>query len=345
MTAGLRRSSAARRWSSRGEASVARPLDLFDLFCLVLCTAVALLTACGPLGRIVWTADVVNLFRPYVFAGSLLVLLVCALSRRPALVALAAVLALVEGLLLAGPVLRGDALARTTRGERVVKVVTFNCLGSNPNVAEAVAWIRAAKPDILAVEELTPRWRFGLDRLSDIFPYRASLLETERSDTDVFSRAPVTAADAYRPASDLRALIHTTLQVDGRPVQVFGLHPNTLQTSGEWTNRNAALELTGQWIAQTRKGDAAIALGDWNTPPWSPFFHAFLSIAGLKAADPLVWPPMTRVLAAPWGVRLGSSIDHVAASAGVRVIRCETGPQLGSDHAPQICWLALPSRT
>ena len=123
---------------------------------------------------------------------------------------------------------------------------------------------------------------------------------------------------------------------------MFGLHPNTLQTPGEWSDRNAALELAGQWVADTRRSGPALALGDWNTPPWSPYFTRFLKLAGLKAADPLVWPPMTRVLAAPGGLRLGSAIDHVAASDGFRVVRCETGPQLGSDHAPQVCWLQPP---
>ena len=335
------RTAAARRWSSRATAE-ARPLGLYDLGCLVACLASAALVACGPLGRWVWIADVVNLFRPYALVASVVALLACLPGRRPVLIALAATLAILQALLLSAPVLRGDALAAVPARGRVLKVITFNCLGTNPNVDSVTAWIRRMKPDILVLEEIPDGWRTSLDGLTDVLPNRASLLQDQRSDTDIFSRAPMTAADAYRPASDLRALIHAVVRIDGRAVQVFGLHPNTLQTPAEWRNRDAALELTAQWIAQTRGGDPALALGDWNTPPWSPYFHAFLHISGLRAADPLVWPPMTRVLAAPAGVRLGSSIDHVAATPGVRPVRCETGPQMGSDHAPQICWLQLP---
>ena len=214
----------------------------------------------------------------------------------------------------------------------------------------ALAWIRATAPDVIVLEELPEAWRGRLDALGDILPYRSSRLETAASDTEILTRLPMSKVETYRPAPDLRTLIHATVLANGRPLQLYGLHPNTLQTRLEWRDRNAALELTAQWVAQTRRDaaartggakDTALVLGDWNTPPWSPYFHAFLRLAGMKAADPLVWPPMTRVLATPLGVRVGSSIDHIAATAGVRVRRCETGPQLGSDHAPQICYLHL----
>ena len=203
------------------------------------------------------------------------------------------------------------------------------------------------------LEELPVRWRPDLETLSDLLPYRASLLQETRSDTDVFSREPMSSAEAYQPSMDLRALIHAVVQIDGRPVQVFGIHPNTLQNPYEWANRNNALELSAQWVAQIRRHnveksggtkDTALVLGDWNTPPWSPYFHAFLSISGLKGADGVLWPPVTRVLAAPFGVRIGSSIDHVAVSPDVRVEGCETGPDLGSDHVPQVCRIRLSPR-
>ena len=258
-----------------------------------------------------------------------------------------------EAVLLAAPTLRGDADLRQAENGRTLTVITFNCLGSNRNSRSVVAWLRRRRPDIVVLEELPPRWERDLATLGDVLPYRASQLQDTRSDTDVFSRQPMTAAEAYQPATDLRALIHAVVQIDGRPVQVFGIHPNTLQNRSEWTNRNTALELSAQWVAQTRRADSdriggakdtALVLGDWNTPPWSPYFHAFLSISGLKSADPVLWPPVTRVLASPFGVRLGSPIDHVAVSSDVQVEGCETGPDLGSDHVPQICRVRLTPR-
>ena len=329
---------------------VRRPYAAADWACAALCAFAALLAFSGLLAKQVWIADVASLFRPYALIASVLVLLACLGRRRPGLILLAAVLLIGEAVLVAAPALRGDPQPRVVHDGRQLTVITFNCLGSNPNSRTAVAWLRRMHPDILVLEELPPSWGPDLDTLNDILPYRASLLQDTRSDTDVFSRQPISSAQAYQPAPDLRALIHAVVRIDGRPVQVFGIHPNTLHDPQEWADRNNALELSAQWVAQTRRDaatrsggakDAALVLGDWNTPPWSPYFHAFLRIAGLKSADGVLWPPVTRVLASPFGMRIGSPIDHVAVSSDVRVEKCETGPDLGSDHVPQICRIRL----
>ncbi len=303
------------------------------------------------LAKWVWAADVLSLFRPYALLASALVLLACGVRRRTTLILAAFALLAFETVLLALPTLQGDAQPRSVKTLHELTVITFNCLGSNPNSRTAAVWLRRMHPDVLVLEELPPRWEPALETLSDLLPYRASLLQDTRSDTDIFSRQPMRSAQAYQPTPDMRTLIHAVVDIDDHPLQVFGIHPNTLQTQDEWANRNNALELSAQWIAQTRRGQVdrsgsegpALVLGDWNTPPWSPYFHAFLRISGLKSADGVLWPPVTRVLAAPFGLRLGSPIDHVATSPGVRVEGCETGPDLGSDHVPQICRISLGS--
>ena len=316
-----------------------RKLGVLDGLAVLFCLGVGLLTVAGPLGQLFWPADVVNLFRPYVALTAGVAVLPCVLTRRRMLAFASVVLVGLNLGLLALPVMDGDRLPAGGPGD--LKAITFNCLSSNANVGAALAWIRASAPDVLVLEELPLSWRVRLDELGDILPYRSSRLETAASDTEILTRLPMSKAEGYRPAQDLRTLIHATVLANGRPLQLYGLHPNTLQNRFQWRERNAALELSAQWIAQSRGSSPALALGDWNTPPWSPHFHTFLRLAGMKAADPLVWPPMTRVLATPMGVRVGSSIDHIAATAGIRVRRCETGPQLGSDHAPQICYLHL----
>ncbi len=310
-----------------------------------MCAGSALLTLTGVLAKQVWAADVISLFRPYALLCSVGAVLVCLAARRKRFAGLGLVLIASEVCLLAAPSLRGDAQPRGGYGGRPLTAITFNCLGSNPNSRTAVAWIRRMRPDILVLEELPSGWGADLATLADVLPYRASQLETTPSDTDVFTRFPIRSAEAYRPAPDLRALIHTVVLIDGRPVQVFGIHPNTLQTQQEWTNRNNALELSAQWVRQTRGNAPTLVLGDWNTPPWSPYFHAFLTLAGLKSVDGVLWPPVTRVLGAPLGVRIGSSIDHVAASRNVQVDSCRTGPDLGSDHVPQVCRVRLVPAT
>ncbi len=340
-------SKAAQRWRVRGRTY--RPFGVADGFCVALCSASALLAASGLIAKWVWAADVLSLFRPYALIASALVLAACLVRRRPLLIVSALLLLVAEVGLLALPTLRGDARPGGGGSTRVMTVITFNCLGSNPNSRTAVAWLRRMHPDILVLEELPPSWRPVIETLSDLLPYRASLLQDTPGDTDVFSRQPMASAEAYQPAPDMRALIHAVVEVDGHRIQVFGIHPNTLQTQEEWGNRNNALELAAQWIAQTRRSavgqgrgkDPALVLGDWNTPPWSPYFHAFLSISGLKSADGVLWPPVTRVLFKPFGLRIGSPIDHVAVSPDIQVERCETGPDLGSDHVPQICRLRI----
>ena len=223
---------------------------MLDLLCAALCTGAALLALTGLLAKQVWAADVVSLFRPYALLASVAVLLACVLARRRRFALLALVLVVAETGLLAAPSLRGDAHPRGGSGGRALTVITFNCLGSNPNSRTAVAWIRRMRPDILVLEELPSGWAHDLDTLADVLPYRASQLQDKPSDTDVFSRSVIRSADAYRPAPDLRVLIHAVALIDGRPMQVFGIHPNTLQTPQEWINRNNALELSAHGCAR-----------------------------------------------------------------------------------------------
>ena len=336
-------SAARKRW--KAAPGLRRPYGLLDIVCSGLCFAAGLLALTGFLARSLWVADVISLFRPYALIASALALIACLARRRVGLILVALVSLVLESGFVAAPALEGDAHPRTAHLEQALTVITFNCLGTNPNSRTFVAWARRMRPDILVLEELPPSWRPELDTLADVLPYRASQLQDTPGDTDVFSRLPMLAAHAYRPAPDLRTLVHAVVVDRGRQLQVFGIHPNTLQTPEEWGNRNNALELSAEWVAQTRRGDPALVLGDWNTPPWSPYFQAFLRLSGLKSADGVVWPPVTRVLAAPLGVRLGSPIDHVAASADIRVQGCWSGPELGSDHVPQICRLALKPAT
>ena len=78
------------------------------------------------------------------------------------------------------------------RSSREYTVLTLNLEWTNRSDAEVVAAIRAARPDIVAIEEVDLWWRGRLDCLRDILPYQSFDPISTRPGVAVLSRmAPV----------------------------------------------------------------------------------------------------------------------------------------------------------
>jgi endonuclease/exonuclease/phosphatase (EEP) superfamily protein YafD len=78
-----------------------------------------------------------------------------------------------------------------------------------------------------------------------------------------------------------------------------------------------------------------IVAGDFNMPAdsdiyrenWQGYANAFS-----KAGFGYGWT----VRGGHRGIVIGARIDHILTDGGMRVLRCETGPDVGSDHLPLI---------
>jgi endonuclease/exonuclease/phosphatase (EEP) superfamily protein YafD len=231
-----------------------------------------------------------------------------------------------------------------------LRVVTFNVEFDNPETGPLRRFLEQSRPDILVLEEATPQWRSALRAWGDLYPY-TTLTDQGRDITLVIaSRHPILATRRMlgnsRPSRsfDRTYIVRAAIDVDGRPLVVYAVHPPSPRRALLWPRRNLYLATLAEQF-QRFPGDTPVLMaGDFNTAPWSPFFARLLERTGLLPAARSRWPAPTRVfkdLHLPaW---LGVPVDHILVSPGIAVRAYGPGPDLGSDHLPVMADLVLPA--
>jgi endonuclease/exonuclease/phosphatase family metal-dependent hydrolase len=276
-------------------------------------------------------------FTPYAAIAALLVAGVALALRNWA----AAVVAGLATLCLAMAVLPraiGDGTVEAS-GRQTLSVLSANIHHGTGEAEALVALVERHRPDLLAVQELTPSFdrelrRAGLDRLLP-----NEILETRRgvSGSGLYSRLPVRkiAAPQVFAFRQPRAVLHLP---DGRRVRVVDVHPYPPQSHHveQWT---AALES----LPSTGRGAPWVLIGDFNATLDHSQLREILDRgyrdAGEVAGEGLepTWP------ADDWASRLpGVTIDHVLVDSRLGVVDYEVEELPGSDHRSVRAELALP---
>jgi endonuclease/exonuclease/phosphatase (EEP) superfamily protein YafD len=305
------------------------------IFHIVLASIVALNLALSFLPR-VYQLDVANHFRPLLTVVSLVAILAAWLTWRRK--------AWLTALFAAGPVLTLflwpslDAALRgrgEIAGDRLA-VVSFNLLGDNDSRA-ILSWLAATQPDVIAFQEVSSPWR---QRILSSGLAGMSRIVSAPGDVEVLSLRPIRDGKEFS-APPRRSVAMGIVELSGRSICVVSIHPNTAITEKLWRARNLDLETASYWLLAQCPADAErIVMGDWNTTPWSGHFRRFLKTNGLIWANASLWPEATRLLPPPYEW-LGSPIDHIAISPGLKAERCRLGPRAGSDHKPVVCEIGL----
>lgn len=276
-------------------------------------------------------------FTPYAAIAALLVAGVALALRNWA----AATVAGVATLCLAAVVLPravGDGTVEAA-GRETFTVLSANIHHGTGEAEALVELVARHRPDLLAIQELTPSFarelrRAGLDRRLP-----NAILETRRkvSGAGLYSRLPMrkiggSQAFAFRQP---RAVLRLP---DGRRLRVANVHPYPPQRNavGEWSEALESMPSTGD-------GAPWILVGDFNATLDHSQLRDLLDRgyrdAGEVAGEGLepTWP------AEDWASRLpGVTIDHVLADSRLGVVDYEVEELPGSDHRPVLAELALP---
>lgn len=276
-------------------------------------------------------------FTPYAAVAALLVAGVATALRNWA----AAVVAGLATLCLAMAVLPravGDGTVDAS-GRETLTVLSANIHHGTGQAEALVELVERHRPDLLAVQELTPGFdrrlrRAGLGRL---LPNQ--VLETRRgvSGSGLYSSLPMRqiAAPQVFAFRQPRAVLSLP---DGRKIHVVDVHPYPPQNHHveQWT---AALES----LPATGRGVPWVLVGDFNATLDHSQLREILDRgyrdAGEVAGEGLepTWP------ADDWASRLpGVTIDHVLADERLDVVDYEVEDLPGSDHRPVYAELALP---
>jgi endonuclease/exonuclease/phosphatase (EEP) superfamily protein YafD len=238
------------------------------------------------------------------------------------------------------PFLETEAPLPAHMGAPLVKLATFDTV-NDESLPSFRKWVgdKKAAPDIIALQNVSNPWRTAAQQISETYPYRASALHGEIIKEELLSRFPILSAQVFHPAGQRTALAAVVL-FNGVPFRVIVMAPNKASNSERWAERNQYMGLVAQWASnQSRRGEPLTIVGDWNVTPWSPAYRSFLETTGLVPAIHQPLPPTTHHLTLlPF---MGPSDDHIAVSQKLGVRSCETGPDLGADHIPVVCQLAV----
>jgi endonuclease/exonuclease/phosphatase (EEP) superfamily protein YafD len=292
------------------------------------------------LSRHLWLADLANFIRPHLLlAGVALFVVGFALPRRATKIGgvIALLAAAFPYMVLAPP-------APATEGTRFT-VVSANVLVDNLDPRPFLAIPEVASADVLVLQEVRPLWQNALIA-SGRWPFESSRNLVANTDMKLLSSFPVLDARTVFPESTDtggRFAVRFELSIDGRVVVLYAVHPQTPSGPRAWRERTAYLRDLEAAVRSEPADALVVVAGDWNTPPWSPFFRDFLSSTGYRTTEPRWWPLPTRFSIRLWSLTwIGTPIDRVVLSPTLGLDELALGPRFGSNHLPVIARLSIP---
>jgi len=221
-------------------------------------------------------------------------------------------------------------------GARAVRVVELNVYYRNRDLDGIGAYLDSLSPDVVVLEEVTP---VSADQLAKRLPrlaHRHLVVEENVRGVLILSRWPL-LAPARIETGGVMFGARADVDLGDRRLRLHGLHLNWPVLPGTAAIRNAQLSALARELAACR--GACVAVGDFNTTPWSSHFHDLLKDSGFAdcAAGRGWLPTWPSFLPAPLRIR----IDHCLASAAVSVADVRVGASAGSDHLATIDDLRL----
>ena len=285
--------------------------------------------------RLTWLGELAVHFRVQylaVFAAAALVLW-ASKRRRDALVIAAGFLINAAYVL---PLILVAASASHAASAPTYRALQLNVLTENHRYASVADLLRRVRPDFAVLEEVDEPWVAALHAALAEYPYVYSWPRSDNFGIAVFSRRKMVEQRTHLWGPKQMPVLELALDLDGRKLRVFGIHPPPPTSPAGWRLRDDELRWTAKAAGQASR--PLMVFGDMNTTSWAPVFGELLrggrlldSRAGFGIQPS--WPDANVFLRIP--------IDHVLVSPEVAVRRRWIGPPVGSDHRPVVVDFSL----
>jgi endonuclease/exonuclease/phosphatase (EEP) superfamily protein YafD len=286
------------------------PFELFAHFRWQLGSASLLLLAVGAVLRDARTAGALGI--------ALLLQGIAAWNSRPAAPELASA---------APPVCHGPAFT----------VIAANVWFRNADPERLLEWLARHPADVVLLQEVTQAWAQALEATARDYPHRKFRVREDTYGIALLSRWPFERIAAIDLADDGLPSLVATVTVQGRRVQVIGLHTHWPLLASLQDARDRVLHRAAGLARDSQA--PTVLLGDLNLTPYAPAFPRLVRESGLRDAYAgRAWRPTWQARFWP----LALPLDHVLVSRGVCLQSAEIGPPVGSDHRPVRVTLQLP---
>lgn len=237
-------------------------------------------------------------------------------------------------------VVPGTLRAQPVPEGAVLRIVSANVLMVNPDPTGALLELFAGDPDLVVLQEYSPRFAEVAAVHRRTHPYTFERPEAHSFGTAVFSRWPLEELEEQDLAGV--PLVAFTLTIADRRVRMFVVHtlpPVSAGNVDRWRLQLAALAER----AAAEDGPLVVA-GDLNATRHHPSFRKLLATGGLRDAH----AEIGRAAAVTWpnGVFLlpPLRLDHLLLGGAVVAEQVEEGSGRGSDHRSVKAVLRLPER-
>jgi endonuclease/exonuclease/phosphatase (EEP) superfamily protein YafD len=200
--------------------------------------------------------------------------------------------------------------------------------------AQDFTWIAALAvdhdPDVIFLQEYTPAADAQLKGALDAYPHRLIHAKNNVLGMAMYSRLPLRNTAKQWLVPSTYATLFATISVRGVPIRLINFHAPPPVREDYYATRNAELAA----LPDALKHDlTCIAAGDFNAPPWSPFFRAMIKASRLHEAR------RNRGLYGTWPRSAGPfriPIDHILYRGTVTPVAFRSLSNSGSDHLPMI---------
>ncbi len=274
--------------------------------------------------------DIVSHFRLQFALGAIASGLVFILLKRKTLV-LASFIVLIVNLSFIVPLyFATDSSLLLTTDPPSVRLLLMNVLSSNRDTEAVAAQIHHYQPDILVLEEITPRWFVALsDQLTD-YPYQLHAGREDNFGIWLLSKVPIYDEEIIPWGPTQLPSATVRFRVGNQLARLVALHPMSPSDPQGVRWRNEQLR---QIAARFETADdPLLVIGDLNTTSFTPIFQEFkqhLQLTDSRRGFGLQcsWPAYSFN-------PLMITLDHCLVSNDWKVVRREVGDDVGSDHLP-----------
>ena len=218
-------------------------------------------------------------------------------------------------------------------GDAAVRVVFSNLSIRNDDTGKFFAWLKVSEPDVVVATEVSPRHVAQMAGAMAEYPFRMLEPREHPFGLVVYSRYPISGEAVTElaglaggaPPARVPIMVTVGVETPAGTLNVAGLHLFPPMTPQLLAWRNEQLAIAGEVFTEV---DAPkLVVGDFNTTPWSARLRAYRSENELSGFN-------TRATWPVWLGFAGIPIDHAFVSRDVRILKIETGPNIGSDHRP-----------
>ncbi|WP_185983096.1 endonuclease/exonuclease/phosphatase family protein [Aureimonas mangrovi] len=310
-----------------GDTASTRRASVLVLLLRLVALGAVIAVALGFFGGYARPLDSFSHFRAHLALG-LVLLAALLLARRLWIDAALSIVALGAALVTVLP-LSIPAASQGEDGRPSYTLLQMNLRWNAPEPIEAIRRIAEARPDVVALQEMTAHWRTALAPLAETYPFQLHCEGADGffGDSALLSRRPFVPM-AETVCDGRNSLAAARIDFNGVPVTVASHHQLWPWPAGQW-RRLDRLEPTLRALTAP-----TLIAGDFNAAPWSALLATYARMTGTQVVPGVRPTWLLDSLPGEWARWAGLPIDNLLASPEIRIERVERMAATTSDHLP-----------